>query len=56
MRIYTVWFWNKVDGVMKGYGHEEMTDFDAARRAALTAERRGYHANVITGGKLVYAR
>lgn len=56
MKTYTVWYWIRINGVEKGLGHETMTDKTAAMRAAMRAARRGYHANVIAGGKLVYAQ
>jgi len=56
MKTYTVWYWTEYDGKQIGIGHETMTDKTAAMRAAMQAARRGYHANVIADGRLVYAQ
>lgn len=57
MKTYWIYYWmENAEGAQVAMGHETMTDGDAAKRAAMAAARRGYHANVISNGRKVYAQ
>lgn len=53
---FFLYFWMIKEGVQVSLGTDTSTDYDAARRLAMRAARRGYHCNVISGGRLVYAQ
>lgn len=55
MKTYWIYYWMEKNGVQIKMGQETMTDKVDAMKAAMKAARRGYHANVISEGRKVYA-